>query len=273
MQQNFSDSNPNSVVAQTEKFGSAKAKTQKAWCQASKTGLSITIGLKLLVCICLTLACTISGTLISKNCYAQPVGNFFDRNAKKLCHRGHKFGNKACKVSNGNCLANRCISSKKFIVCVKSHKKQCETKFVRHEIYGFETNVANAKSQKPSAVSGNTELTILEARELNKKCKGLITPSHKQIDERARRNLKIRRIATKLRKRRQQRLINRRKLQRQQRKRGTEADLLRSKRLAGPSIQEWMQIYSTSDESSAEEHEHVSDAGVHTSARNGGMLT
>ena len=139
-------------AAQAKSQESATAKTQKAWPRASKTGqYAVSIVSKLIyISMMLLFICNASCKIYNKFC-TQQAGIYPARNAAEKCHQGQFSWRTANKVRVIAC--HRLITQKIAYTCVNACNMQCKEIAQKREIR-LEANFKNAKSQKPSPVSG-----------------------------------------------------------------------------------------------------------------------
>ena len=134
--------------------------------------------------------------------FVQQDGIYSAGNAVGNCHQGRFPRQTANKVSHE--AYRKCKTPNKLLTHINVCKMQCKESAQKGE-EEFETNSRNAKSQKPSPVSGRikSEHAMMKAKISNT---GLITPQSHFSRQQTQRLEKIHRLTRTFRERRQQNL-------------------------------------------------------------------
>ena len=249
-------------AVQAEIESIAKGKTKKAWQKAGERGQNRYGRVGMLICVCTLLLCLIgTGIYVIHKFHAQQTGNFFGESAARKCHQGQKSRQTATKV--GDLIAYNkynCLSNKKLHINMQAQRKES---VVQREVFRQKASDCKQKSRKPSKVRGANQNDNHLAFKTNGKSKGLITPATEHNNKCNKRCQKIRRLVKKFRQRRQENL-------------GIKSENSRNSQVqqnneeqpngARPSIEELLNIDSTSESSSDEFGGNLS-AGVHTNGR------
>ena len=199
------------------------------------------------LCLYVAIVSNWHGNLCNSQIPCAANRKFFGESATRKCHQGKKSRQTATKVSDLIAYNKyNCFSNKKLHINMQAQRKES---VVQREVFRHKASDCKQKSRKPSKVCGANQNDNHLAFKTNGKSKGLITPATEHNNKCNKRCQKIRRLVKKFRQRRQENL-------------GIKSENSRNSQVqqnneeqpngARPSIEELLNIDSTSESSSDE---------------------